>query len=699
MQKPAVKFCSSPYLCTPKNNQMNNPKRYTVTTALPYANGPIHIGHLAGVYVPADIYVRYLRRKGMDVAFIGGSDEHGIPITIRARKEGTTPQAIVDRYHSLIKETMKRLGISYDHYSRTSNPIHHKNSAEFFLDLYNKGKFIEEVSEQFYDPEAKEFLADRYIIGECPVCHFMNAYGDQCENCGSTLSPAELINPYSALSGSTPILKETKNWYLPLNEYEDFLKEWILEGHKDDWKPNVYGQVKSWIDDGLKPRAMTRDLNWGVKVPLPDAEGKVLYVWFDAPIGYISATQEWAQEVGKDWKPYWQGEDTKLVHFIGKDNIVFHCIIFPCMLKAHGDYILPDNVPANEFMNLENDKISTSRNWAVWAHEYLDDFPGQQDVLRYVLAANLPENKDNNFTWKDFQTKNNSELVGILGNFINRVMVLSHKYYDGKVPEKTVEFEELNQLKDFAKNIGAYLEKYEFRNALHEYMNLARLGNQFLQIQEPWKKQDKPQEVKGIMYAAVQIAGMLAQLSEPFLPFTAEKLNKMFNMELKDWNELENISEILPAGHQLNEAELIFSKIEDETIDAQIQKLQNTKTKNQMTNPNAEAQRDEISFDDFTKIDMRTGTILEAEKVENADKLIKMKVDTGLDVRTIVSGIAQSFTTEELIGKQVTVLVNLEPRKIKGIMSQGMLLLADKEDGKLTFVVPEEKTSNGQGIR
>jgi len=699
LQKPAVKFCSSPYLCNPKINQMNNPKRYTVTTALPYANGPIHIGHLAGVYVPADIYVRYLRRKGMDVAFIGGSDEHGIPITIRARKEGTTPQAIVDRYHSLIKETMKRLGISYDHYSRTSNPIHHKNSADFFLNLYNKGKFTEEVSEQFYDPEAKEFLADRYIIGECPVCHFMNAYGDQCENCGSTLSPGELINPHSALSGSTPILKETKNWYLPLNEYEDFLKEWILEGHKNDWKPNVYGQVKSWIDDGLKPRAMTRDLNWGVKVPLPDAEGKVLYVWFDAPIGYISATQEWAQEVGKDWKPYWQDKDTKLVHFIGKDNIVFHCIIFPCMLKAHGDYILPDNVPANEFMNLENDKISTSRNWAVWAHEYLDDFPGQQDVLRYVLAANLPENKDNNFTWKDFQTKNNSELVGILGNFINRVMVLTQKYYDGKVPEKTVEFDELNQLKNFAKNIGAYLEKYEFRNALHEYMNLARLGNQFLQIQEPWKKQDKPEEVKGIMYAAVQIAGMLAQLSEPFLPFTAEKLTKMFNMELKDWNELENISEVLPAGHRSNEAELIFSKIEDETIDAQIQKLQNTKTKNQMTNPNAEAQRDEITFDDFTKIDMRTGTILEAEKVENADKLIKMKVDTGLDVRTIVSGIAQSFTTEELIGKQVTVLVNLAPRKIKGIMSQGMLLLADKEDGKLTFVVPEEKTSNGQGIR
>lgn len=678
---------------------MDNHNRYTVTTALPYANGPIHIGHLAGVYVPADVFVRYLRRKGVDVAFIGGSDEHGIPITIRARKEGITPQEVVDRYHMLIKQTMEKLGISFDHYSRTSNQLHHKNSADFFLELYNHGKFVEEISEQYYDSEAKEFLADRYIIGECPVCHNPNAYGDQCENCGSTLSPKELINPHSSLSGSTPILKETKNWYLPLNEYEDFLKEWILEGHKNDWKPNVYGQVKSWIDEGLKPRAMTRDLNWGVKVPLPGAEGKVLYVWFDAPIGYISSTQEWAEQTGKDWKPYWQDKDTKLIHFIGKDNIVFHCIIFPCMLKAHGNYILPDNVPANEFMNLENDKISTSRNWAVWAHEYLTDFPGQEDVLRYVLTANLPENKDNNFTWKDFQTKNNSELVGILGNFINRVMVLNHKYFNGIVPEKTIEFEELGQLKIFAQNLGIYLEKYEFRNALSEYMNLARMGNQFLQSQEPWKKQDKPEEVKGIMYAATQIAAMLAQLAEPFLPFTTVKLVKMFNMKLKSWQELENIEQILPANHQLNEAELIFSKIEDETIEIQIQKLQNTKTQNKMTNPNAEAQRDEISFDDFTKIDLRTGTILEAEKVENADKLIKMKVDTGIDVRTIVSGIALSFTPEELVGKQVTVLVNLAPRKIKGIESQGMLLLADKEDGKLTFVVPEEKTANGRGIR
>ncbi|MDD3458156.1 MAG: methionine--tRNA ligase [Weeksellaceae bacterium] len=677
---------------------MNNPKRYTVTTALPYANGPIHIGHLAGVYVPADIYVRYLRRKGADVIMIGGSDEHGIPITIRARKEDTTPQKIVDRYHELIKETMMNLGISFDFYARTSSPVHHRNSAEFFLDLYNKGKFIEEISEQYYDPEAKEFLADRYIIGECPVCHNENAYGDQCENCGSSLSPNELINPHSALSGAKPILKTTKNWYLPLNEYEDFLKEWILEGHKNDWKSNVYGQVKSWIDDGLKPRAMTRDLNWGVKVPLPEAEGKVLYVWFDAPIGYISATQEWAEASGKDWKPYWQDENTKLVHFIGKDNIVFHCIIFPCMLKAHGDYILPDNVPANEFMNLENDKISTSRNWAVWAHEYLEEFPGQQDVLRYVLTANLPENKDNNFTWTDFQTKNNSELVGILGNFINRVMVLTEKYFDGVVPEKTIAFEELNQLKDFPKNIAHYLEKYEFRNALHEYMNLARLGNQFLQIQEPWKKQDQPEEVKGIMYAAVQIAAMLAQLSEPFLPFTAEKLCKMFDMKLKNWNELETSAEILPALHRFNKSELVFSKIEDKTIEAQIQKLQNTKTKNNMTNPNAEPQKSEITFEDFTKIDMRIGTILEAVKVENADKLLKMKVDTGIDVRTIVSGIAQSFATEELIGKQVTVLVNLAPRKIRGIESQGMLLLTDKEDGKLSFLVPEEKTANGSMI-
>lgn len=677
---------------------MSNPNRYTLTAALPYANGPLHIGHLAGVYIPSDIYARYLRRKGMDVAFIGGSDEHGIPITIRAKKENTTPQAIVDKYHELIKETLEKFGVSFDHYSRTSNPKHHEVSSDFFLNLYNKGKFTEEVSEQFYDEEAKEFLADRYIVGECPRCQNPNAYGDQCESCGSTLSPTELINPRSALSGNTPILKETKNWYLPLNEYEDFLKEWILDGHKNDWKSNVYGQVKSWIDDGLKPRAMTRDLNWGVKVPLPEAEGKVLYVWFDAPIGYITSTIEWAEANGKNWRDYWQNPDTKLIHFIGKDNIVFHCIIFPAMLKAHGDYILPENVPANEFMNLEDDKISTSRNWAVWGHEYLEEFPGQQDVLRYVLTANLPENKDNNFTWKDFQTKNNSELVGILGNFINRVMVLTHKYYDGIIPEKTIEFEELNQLKDFAQKIGGHLEKFEFRNALMEYMNLARLGNQFLQSQEPWKKQDNPEEVKGIMYAAAQIAGMLAELGEPFLPFTSEKLFKMLNISPMSWNELENANEIIPSGHQLNPSELVFAKIEDETIDFQIHKLNQSKTLNNMTNPNAEPQRETIQFDDFMKIDMRVGTILEAEKVEKADKLLKLKVDTGIDVRTIVSGIAESFTPEEILGKQVTVLVNLAPRKIRGIESQGMLLLTDKEDGKLTFLVPEEKTQNGVNI-
>lgn len=670
-------------------------KRYTLTAALPYANGPVHIGHMAGVYFPADIYARYLRRKGMDVALIGGSDEHGIPITIRAKKENTTPQAIVDKYHNLIKETMERFGISFDHYSRTSNPKHHEVSSDFFLKLYNDGKFIEEVSEQFYDEEAKEFLADRYIVGECPKCQNPNAYGDQCESCGSTLSPTELINPRSALSGNTPILKETKNWYLPLNEYESFLKEWILDGHKGDWKSNVYGQVKSWIDDGLKPRAMTRDLNWGVKVPLKDAEGKVLYVWFDAPIGYITSTIEWAEANGKDWKDYWQNPDTTLIHFIGKDNIVFHCIIFPSMLKAHGDYILPQNVPANEFMNLEDDKISTSRNWAVWGHEYLDEFPGQEDVLRYVITANMPENKDNNFTWKDFQTKNNSELVGILGNFINRVMVLTQKYYGGKVPTKTREFEELKEINQYAQKIGQYLEKFEFRNALTEFMNLARFGNQFLQSQEPWKKQDQPEEVEAIMYASAQISAMLAQLSEPFMPFTYEKMLQMMNLKPMAWTELETATEIVPTGHQFNESALLFAKIEDEVIEAQIQKLEQSKIQNKMTNPNAAPQKELVSFDDFQKMDIRVGTILEAKKVEKADKLFELKVDTGMDVRTIVSGIAEHFNLEEIVGKQALVLANLAPRKIRGIESHGMLLFADKADGKLTFINPEQETPNG----
>ena len=669
--------------------------RYTITAALPYANGPLHIGHMAGVYVPSDIFARYLRRKGKDVAFIGGSDEHGIPITIRAKNEGVTPQDIVDRYHENIKSTLENFGVTFDVYSRTTSAKHKEVAQDFFKTLYNNGKFTEEISEQYYDEEAKEFLADRYIRGECPKCQNPDAYGDQCEKCGSTLSPEELINPRSALSGNTPIKKETKNWYLPLDQYQDFLKEWILDGHKDDWKSNVYGQVKSWLDDGLKPRAMTRDLNWGIPVPVEGAEGKVMYVWFDAPIGYISFTQEWAEKNGKDWKDYWQNEETKLVHFIGKDNIVFHCIIFPTMMKAHGDYIMPDNVPANEFLNLEDDKISTSRNWAVWAHEYLEDFPGQADTLRYVLTANMPENKDNNFTWKDFQTKNNSELVGILGNFINRVMVLSHKYYQGIVPAKTIEFEEVAQIKGFATRIGEHIEKYEFRAALTEYMNLARLGNQFLQAQEPWKKGDNPEEVKGIMNAATQIAVALGQLAEPFLPFASEKILNMMNIEKIDWNTLESTDEFVTEGHQLGESALIFGKIEDEAVEAQINKLQESKTKNNMTNPKAEPQKELISFDDFQKMDIRIGTILEAKKVEKADKLFELKVDTGMDVRTIVSGIAEHFTLEEVIGKQAMVLANLAPRKIRGIESHGMLLFADKADGKLTFVNPEAETPNG----
>lgn len=669
--------------------------RYTITAALPYANGPLHIGHMAGVYVPSDIFARYLRRKGKDVAFIGGSDEHGIPITIRAKNEGVTPQDIVDRYHENIKTTLDNFGVTFDVYSRTTSDKHKEVAQDFFKTLYENGKFTEDITEQYYDEEAKEFLADRYIRGECPKCQNPDAYGDQCEKCGSTLSPEELVNPRSALSGNTPIKKETKNWYLPLDQYQDFLKEWIIDGHKDDWKSNVYGQVKSWLDDGLKPRAMTRDLNWGIPVPVEGAEGKVMYVWFDAPIGYISFTQEWAEKNGKDWKDYWQNEDTKLVHFIGKDNIVFHCIIFPTMMKAHGDYIMPDNVPANEFLNLEDDKISTSRNWAVWAHEYLEDFPGQADTLRYVLTANMPENKDNNFTWKDFQTKNNSELVGILGNFINRVMVLSHKYYEGVVPAKTMEFEEVAQIKGFATRIGEHIEKYEFRAALTEYMNLARLGNQFLQAQEPWKKGDNPEEVKGIMNAATQIAVALGQLAEPFLPFASEKMLGMMKVEKIDWNTLETIDELVAEGHQLGASELIFGKIEDDAVEAQINKLQESKTKNNMTNPNAEPQKELISFDDFQKMDIRIGTILEAKKVEKADKLFELKVDTGMDVRTIVSGIAEHFTLEEVVGKQAMVLANLAPRKIRGIESHGMLLFTDKEDGKLTFVNPESETPNG----
>ena len=674
-------------------------KRKMITAALPYANGPVHIGHLAGVYIPADVYARFQRNTGQEIAFICGSDEHGIPITIRAKKEGITPQDVVDKYHEIIKKSFADLGISFDEYSRTTSKKHYEVSQEFFLNLYNKGKFEEEISEQFFDEQAGEFLADRYIVGTCPKCSNENAYGDQCEKCGSTLSPTELINPKSMLSGNTPVLKETKNWYLPLNEYENFLNEWIIKGHQDDWKPNVYGQVKSWLNDGLKSRAMTRDLNWGVPVPLPNAEGKVLYVWFDAPIGYISFTQEWAEKNGKNWKDFWQNEETDLIHFIGKDNIVFHCIIFPSMMKAHGDYIMPKNVPAFEFLNLENDKISTSRNWAVWAHEYVEDFPDQQDALRYALLSSAPETKDNNFTWKDFQTKNNSELVGIFGNFINRVTVLTQKYYNGIVPQPN-EFEQVDkdlyhEMQQIPEKIGKNLDEFRFRDALTEMMNLARLGNKYLADEEPWKViKDNPERVKTQMFCALQVAGALAYLCEPFLPFTSQKMKSGLNLGNKNWYEVLNTPPI-PTGHQINEMPLLFSKIEDDVIEAQIKKLENTKINNQKTNPNANPMKEQISFDDFTKIDLRTATILEAEKVEKADKLLKLKVDTGVDVRTVVSGIAESFSPEEIIGKQVMILLNLAPRKIRGIESQGMLLLTTKPDGKLSFVTPDEKVENG----
>lgn len=674
-------------------------KRKMITAALPYANGPVHIGHLAGVYIPADVYARFQRNTGQEIAFICGSDEHGIPITIRAKKEGITPQDVVDKYHEIIKKSFADLGISFDEYSRTTSKKHYEVSQEFFLNLYNKGKFEEEISEHFFDEQAGEFLADRYIVGTCPKCSNENAYGDQCEKCGSTLSPTELINPKSMLSGNTPVLKETKNWYLPLNEYENFLNEWIIKGHQDDWKPNVYGQVKSWLNDGLKPRAMTRDLNWGVPVPLPNAEGKVLYVWFDAPIGYISFTQEWAEKNGKNWKDFWQNEETDLIHFIGKDNIVFHCIIFPSMMKAHGDYIMPKNVPAFEFLNLENDKISTSRNWAVWAHEYVEDFPNQQDALRYALLSSAPETKDNNFTWKDFQTKNNSELVGIFGNFINRVTVLTQKYYNGIVPQPN-EFEQVDkdlfhEMQQIPEKIGKNLDEFRFRDALTEMMNLARLGNKYLADEEPWKViKDNPERVKTQMFCALQVAGALAYLCEPFLPFTSQKMKSGLNLGNKNWYEVLNTPPI-PTGHQINEMPLLFSKIEDDVIEAQIKKLENTKINNQKTNPNANPMKEQISFDDFTKIDLRTATILEAEKVEKADKLLKLKVDTGVDVRIVVSGIAESFSPEEIIGKQVMILLNLAPRKIRGIESQGMLLLTTKPDGKLSFVTPDEKVENG----
>ena len=683
---------------------MSAPKRYTITAALPYTNGPIHIGHLAGVYVPADIYARYLRLKGKDVAYISGSDEHGVAIPMRAKKEGVSPQNIIDKYHTIIKKSFEDFGISFDNYSRTSAEIHHKTASDFFVKMYNEGDFVEEVTAQLYDAEADQFLADRFVVGTCPKCGFEESYGDQCENCGTSHNATDLINPKSAITGNVPTVKETKHWFLPLDKHEDFLRKWILEGHKKDWKPNVYGQVKSWVDDGLRPRAVTRDLDWGIPVPVEGAEGKVLYVWFDAPIGYISSTKEWAAREGKNWEDYWKKDDTKLVHFIGKDNIVFHCIIFPSMLKAHGDYILPDNVPANEFLNLEGNKLSTSKNWAVWLHEYLEDFPNQQDVLRYTLTANAPESKDNDFTWKDFQAKNNNELVAIFGNFINRVVVLTNKYYTGAVPTPNdfteVDEDVLAAVKEFPNVIGKSIERYRFREASQELMNLARLGNKYLADEEPWKviKVDE-ERVKTIMYVALQISAALAVVAEPFLPFTTTKLKGILNLETSiSWDDISDKNVLIEASHQINKGELLFSKIEDKTIDAQLEKLQATKLANEQENKVVEPQKETVEFDDFTKLDIRIGTILEAEKVAKTKKLLKLKVDVGIDTRTIVSGIAESFSPEEIIGQQVSVLVNLAPRKIRGVESQGMILMTDTPDGKLAFVEPEKAVKNGQQI-
>ena len=686
-------------------------KRYTITAALPYTNGPIHIGHLAGVYVPADIFARYQRLKNNDVAFICGSDEHGVAISIKAKKEGTTPQAIIDKYHAIIKQSFADFGISFDNYSRTSAPIHHQTASDFFKKLYEQGDFIEEISEQLYDEEAHQFLADRFVIGTCPKCGNPEAYGDQCERCGSSLNATDLIDPKSSITGSKPTLKATKHWFLPLNRYQEFLEKWILEGHKSDWKPNVYGQVKSWLDDELKPRAVTRDLNWGIPVPVEGAEGKVLYVWFDAPIGYISSTKEWAEREGKDWRPYWQDKNTELVHFIGKDNIVFHCIIFPAMLKAEGSYILPTNVPANEFLNLEGNKLSTSKNWAVWLHEYLQDFPNQQDVLRYALTANAPETKDNDFTWKDFQARNNNELVAIFGNFINRVAVLTQKYYEGVIPAagefNDIDTETLRQIAELTEKIEQSLERYRFREAQQELMNMARLGNKYLADEEPWKliKTD-PERVKTVMYVALQIATALAVASEPFLPFTSEKLKRMLQLGAITWESLKtNATELLKAGHRIGTAELLFEKIEDVAIEKQLQRLENTKLANkQEAQANTEVtvapQKELISYDDFAKMDIRIGTILEAEKMPKADKLLILKVDTGIDQRTIVSGIAQSFAPEEIIGKKVTVLVNLAPRKLRGVESQGMILMVDNSEGKYTFINPDtEGIANGTEVK
>jgi methionyl-tRNA synthetase len=678
-------------------------KRHLITTALPYANGPIHIGHLAGVYIPADIYCRYMRAIGEEVLMIGGSDEHGVPITIKARNEKTIPQAIVDKYHTIIKDSFKELGITFDIYSRTSNEVHHQTASEFFIKLLNDGKLIEKTTMQFYDVEANQFLADRYITGGCPHCHNERAYGDQCEACGTTLNATDLINPKSTLSGNEPIMKETKHWYLPLDQYEPWLRDWILKCHQNDWKVNVYGQCKSWIESGLQPRAVTRDLDWGVKVPVDGAEGKVLYVWFDAPIGYISATKEWCNEHNQSYETWWKDKDTRLVHFIGKDNIVFHCIIFPTMLKAEGSYILPENVPANEFLNLENDKISTSRNWAVWLHEYLRDFEGKQDVLRYTLTSIIPETKDADFTWTDFQSKNNNELLAIFGNFVNRTVVLTHKYFQGIIPpmgELTSDEKEIIiKIAEFPQIIGSSIEKYRFREALGEFMNLARLGNKYLTDTEPWKKiKENPDEVMKILHISLQICAALSVLGEPFLPFTSQKLQKMLNMTSHPWNQGGRI-DLLKAGDSINQPEYLFDKIEDEVIQKQVQKLLDAKAANAVNQVPVEPAKEDISFDDFSKMDLRICTVLEAEKVAKTKKLMKLKVETGVDTREIISGIAECYEPEDLIGKQVMMLINLAPKEIKGVASHGMVLLAENADGKLSLLHPDKQVKPGSSVK
>jgi len=680
-------------------------KRTLVTAALPYANGPVHIGHLAGAYLPSDIYVRYLRAMETDVRYICGSDEHGVPITLRARKEGITPQQVVDKYHGIIKKSFEDFGISFDIYHRTSSPVHHKTAADFFTTLHDKNIFTEETTEQYYDEEAKTFLADRYITGTCPNCSNPNAYGDQCEKCGKSLSPADLINPHSQLSGKAPILRKTKHWYLPLDRFQkEWLEDWI-KSHENDWKNNAYGQCKSWLDQGLQPRAVTRDLDWGVPVPLNDAEGKVLYVWFDAPIGYISATKALYENTSnpQGWEPYWKDKDTRLLHFIGKDNIVFHCIIFPAMLKAHGEFILPENIPANEFLNLEGEKISTSRNWAVWLHEYLEEFPDKQDVLRYTLCATAPENKDNDFTWKDFQARNNNELVAILGNFVNRTLVLTQKYFEGKVPkqgELSKEDEQcLELIKTTPKRIEENILKFRFRDALFELMNLARVGNKYLADQEPWKLHaSNPERVATILNISLEITASLAYFMEPFLPFTSAKLLSMLNLKEQSWIKIIG-QRIFKSGHALNEASLLFEKIEDTDIQKQMDKLEASKAENEAAGSGPAPSKEVTSFDDFQKMDIRVGTILSAERVPKTDKLLKLIIDTGIDKRTVVSGIAGDYKPEDIVGQQVSILLNLAPRKIKGIESQGMILMAENAKGELSFVAPTKPMDNGGTIR